>query len=87
MVNDPTCSWYSPEFVSWEILHPSSSISPLFLIQVTVGVGLPVINALKIAVFPIEMGTRMYRYVYVYVTVMNKVAQVIGGVILPYLLE
>ncbi len=88
MGSDPTCSWCSPELVSWTILHLSSSISPLFLIQVTVGVGLPVTTALKIASFPTEMAARMYRYIIILKYQKDlRVLHVIRGGISPYLLE
>lgn len=64
MVSDLTCSWYSPELLSKTILHLSSSISPLFLTQVTVGSGFPVITALKITFFPTEMAKGMYLLSY-----------------------
>lgn len=62
------------------ILNFSSSISPLFLIQVTVGAGMPVMTALKITIFPIE--TRIYCYV-ILENSKKKVMHVIRGGTLP----
>lgn len=57
---DPTCSWCSPELLSYVMLYLSSVISPLFLVQVTSGVGFPTITDLKTTNFPMEMATKLH---------------------------